>query len=440
MAEKVKIVFVGAGSAIFTRGLVADLINQKDMPESHVAMHDVDATVLKTMTQYCRMMVERAGAPITVEAEPDRVRAFDGADFIIITITVGGWQADRVDIDVPLKYGVRQTVGDTLGPGGLMRIFRAYETFKGFVDDMEKYCPHTLVINFTNPMTMLCRMMNRLGKIKTVGLCHGTWGILRRLGQAVGIDPNEIEVVPAGVNHFIWFLKLTRNGKDIYPLLHRELLDKGKGEFDLVSNELFRLYGCYPSPGGTHLGEFLPYFLGSEETMEQYGLKVRDNAAKVQRQRDARKHCQDVLRGKAELPPVPTRRRGRGESEGAIPIISSVVNDKNDVEFANIPNRGYISNLPDDVVVEVPTRFGKNGFKGMDVGPLRPAIRAHTTHIIETQEMAVEASMRGDYDLALQALLSDYLVRDIPDAEKMLKEMFRRSKKWVGQFSSLSRA
>jgi len=439
MAKKPKIVFVGAGSAIFTRGLVADLINQKDMPESDVVMHDVDPTVLKTMTRYCQMMVEQANAPITITPAPDRARAFDGADFIIVTITVGGLQADKVDIDVPLKYGIRQTVGDTLGPGGLMRIFRACETFKGFVEDMEKYCPHALVINFTNPMTMLCRMMNRLGKIKTVGLCHGTWGILRRLGQAVGIDPNEIEVVPAGVNHFIWFLKLTRKGKDLYPLLRRELLDKGKGKSDLVSNELFRVYGYYPSPGGSHLGEFLPYFLGSEDTLEKYGLRLRDHAAKVQRQRDARKHCQHVVRGKAELPPIPTR-RGRGESEGAIPIISSVVNDKNDVEFANIPNRGYISNLPDGVVVEVPTRFGKNGFEGVDVGPLPPAIRAHTMHIIETQEMGVEASMRGDYGLALQALLSDYLVRDIPNAEKMLREMFRRSKKWVGQFSSLSRA
>jgi len=438
VAKTVKIVFLGAGSAIFTRGLVADLINQKDMPESHVVMHDIDPSVLKTMTRYCQMMVERAGAPITITAEPDRARAFDGADFIIITITVGGRQADRVDIDVPLKYGVRQTVGDTLGPGGLMRIFRAYETFKGFVEDIEKYCPHALVINFSNPMTMLCRMMNRLGNIKVVGLCHGTWGTLRRLGQALDIDPNEMKVTPAGVNHFVWFLNLTRGGKDMYPLLWHELIEKGKGEFDLVSTELFRVYKYYPSPGGRHLGEFLPYFLTSEETMKRYGLEVQDPKAKEERQRKALKHCRDVVCGKAELPPIPATRRGRGESEGAIPIISSVVNDKNEIEFANVPNRGYISNLPDDVVVEVPTRFGKNGFEGVKVGPLPPAIRAHVMHIIHTQELGVEASMTGDYDLALQALLSDYLVRDIPNAEKMLKEMFRRSRKWVTQFSTRS--
>ena len=433
MPKPVKIVFLGAGSAIFTRGLIADLINQADMPPSHVVMHDVNASVLKTMTRYCQMMVEAAGAPIAITAEPDRARAFDGADFIIITITVGGRQADRVDIQVPLKYGLCQTIGDTLGPGGLMRIFRAYDTFKGFVDDMEKHCPHALVLNFTNPMTMICRLMNRLGSIITVGLCHGTWGILRRLASRLGLDAEHMGVVPAGVNHFIWFLELTYGGKDLYPRLRRELIDKGKGDFDRVSAELFRIYGYYPSPGGSHLGEFLPYFLTSEEVMKRYGLSVRDYAAKEGRQRDARAHCRDVVAGRAELPPVPTR-RGRGDSEGAIPIISSVVNDKDDVEFANIPNKGYIPNLPNDVVVEVPTRFGKKGPKGEQVSPLPPAIQAHAMHIVHTQELGVEAAMTGDYDLAFQALLSDYLVRDIGDAEKMLKEMFRRSRRWLPQF------
>lgn len=435
MPKPVKIVFLGAGSAIFTRGLIADLINQEDLPPTQVVMHDIDPSVLKTMTRYCQMMVEQAGAPITVTAELDRARAFDGADFIIITITVGGSQADRVDIEVPLKYGVRQTVGDTLGPGGLMRIFRAYETFKGFVDDMEKCCPNVVVLNFTNPMTMLCRMMNRLGNITTVGLCHGTWGILRRIADRLGLDAQHMGVVPAGVNHFIWFMELTHKGKDLYPRLRREFIDKGKGDFDRVSNELFRIYGYYPSPGGSHLGEFLPYYLTSEETMKAYGLRTRDHAAKEGQQREAKAHCRAVVSGKEELPPMP-KRLGRGESEGAIPIISSIVNNKNEAEFANVPNQGYIPNLPDDVVVEVPTRFGKRGPKGVKVGALPPAIQAHAMHIIHTQELGVEAAMTGDYDLALQALVSDYLVRDVANTEKMLKEMFRRSRKWVGQFGS----
>ena len=433
MAKNVKIVFLGAGSAKFTRRLMADLINEKDMPPCDVVMYDIDKPVLNYMTRYCQMMVEQAGAPITVTAEPDRAHAFDGADFIIVTITVGGAQADIVDVEVPLKYGIPQTVADTLGPGGLMRIFRAHETFKGFVADMEKRCPKALVINFTNPMTMLCRMMNRLGKMKTVGLCHGTKGIMNRLGKALNLDPRKMGVVPAGVNHFIWFLELTYNGKDLYPRLRRELMEKGKGKFDPVSTELFRIYGYYPSPGGSHLGEFLPYFLYSQESTEQYRLKVRDNRANDVRRREARAHCRDVAQGKAELPTL--SRDDFGHTEGAIPIISAVVTGKETVEYANIPNRGYISNLPDDVVVEVPARFNKKGFEGIEVGPLPPGIRAHTMHIIETQELAVEASMTGNYDLALQALLSDYLVRDIPNAEKMLKEMFRRSKKWVGQFA-----
>ena len=232
MARNVKIVFLGAGSAIFTRRLMADLINAKDIPPSDVVMHDIDETVLGYMTRYCQMMVEREGAPITVTAEPNRARAFDGADFIIVTLTVGGAQADFVNVDVPFKYGIWQPVGDTMGPGGLMRTFRSYETFKGFVDDMEKYCPRTLVLNFSNPMTMLCRMMNRLSKIKTVGLCHGTKGTLKRLGTILDVDPRELRVVAAGVNHFVWFLKLTHKRRDLYPRLRRELIDRGKGKGD----------------------------------------------------------------------------------------------------------------------------------------------------------------------------------------------------------------
>ncbi len=201
-----------------------------------------------------------------------------------------------------------------------------------------------------------------------------------------------------------------------------------------MSAELFRIYGYYPSPGGSHLGEFLPYYLDSEEKQQRYRMHLRDNRANDERRRRARAFCRDVVRGKAELPDL-KEAAAQEHSEGAIPIISSIVNDKGDAEFANIPNRGYITNLPDDVVVEVPTRFGKKGFKGECVGDLPAGIRAHTLHIIETQEMGVEAAMTGDYDLALQALLFDNLVNDIPLAEKMLKEMFRRSKKWLPQFA-----
>ena len=436
MARKPRIVFLGAGSALFTRQLMADLIGETDMPPCDVVMHDIDQPVLGYMTRYCQMMVEREGAPIKVTAEPERARALDGADFVIITITVGGAQADNVDVEVPLKYGIPQSVGDTLGPGGLMRIFRAYETFRGFVEDLEKHCPEALVINFTNPMTMLCRMMNRMGRIKTVGLCHGTKGTLNHLGRALGLDPGKMGVVPAGVNHFVWFLELTYNGRDLYPRLRRELIEEGRGTFDPVSTELLRLYGCYPSPGGSHLGEFLPYFLYSQEAREHYGLKVRDNRANDVRRRGARAHCRDVARGTVELPSL--NRDDLGHSEGAVPIICALVTGKEVIEYANIPNRGYVTNVPDDVVVEVPTRFGRKGFEGIGVGPLPPGIRAHTMHIIETQELAVEASMTGDYDLALQALLSDYLVHDIVNGEKMLREMFRRSGKWVGQFASVS--
>jgi len=425
-----RIVFLGAGSAVFTERLVADLIRRKEMPPCDVVMHDTDPEVLKYMTTYTRMLVEREGAPITVTAERTRPRAFDGADFIIITLTVGGPQQDILDVEVPLKYGVFQTVGDTLGPGGLMRIFRSFATYGGFVKDILKYCPRALVINFSNPMTMVCRLMNRLsnGKIKVVGLCHGTWGTVSSLAGKLGINPEDVDVLPAGVNHFVWFLELTCRGKDLYPLVRRELLDKGKGADWPVTMELLRIYGYYPSPGCRHLSEFVPYYLKDKRTMKKYNLTQRDNREVRKAKARARKACKDVAAGKKPLPPL------KASGEQAMQIISSVVNNSGGVFYANVPNRGFISNLPDEVVVEVPCRFDRKGPHGVKVGPLPQGIKSHMVRIIETQELGVEASMRGDRNMALQAFLSDPLARDVETCGKMLDEMLRKSRKWVPQF------
>lgn len=430
MAKGKKIVFLGAGSAIFTERLMADLIRQKDLPHVDVVMHDIDPKVLRYMTAYTRMMAEREKADITVTGEANRAKAFDGADFIIITLTVGGGKQDLVTVDVPLKYGVYQTVGDTLGPGGLVRAFTSYATYKGFIADMRKHCPGVTVINFSNPMTMVCRLMNRLSnhKIKVVGLCHGTWGITRQIAAKLNLKPEEIHVVPAGVNHFIWFLKITHKGKDLYPRIRSELLEKGGGKDWPVTMDLLRIYGYYPSPGCSHLAEFVPYYLTSKETMEKYRLVQRDNRKTNQYKGDARKFCEDVVNGKKELPPL------KASGEMAMQIIRSTILDLGQVHHANIPNKGYISNVPDEVVVEVPTRFGKRGFEGVKVGPLPQGIKSHVVRIIETQELGVEAAIRGDRALALQAFLSDPLIVNVEKAEQMLDEMLRKSKPYVPQF------
>jgi len=427
--KKPKIVFIGAGSAIFTERLIADLIRQKDMPPTRVVMHDIKHDVLRYMTDYTRMLVEREGAHITIEGEGNRRKALKDADFVIITLTVGGGRQDIIDVDVPLKYGVYQTVGDTLGAGGLMRIFRSFETYRGFVRDIEKCCPDALVINFSNPMTMVCRLMNRLSeRVRVVGLCHGTWGTLRYLGQKLGIEAEKIEVTPAGVNHFVWFLELRYRGRNLYPLMRRELIEKGKGADRPVSTELFRIYGYYPSPGDTHLVEFVPFYLKDRKTMEKYRLKQRDNRETNKRKTAARAFCRDVVRGRRRLPPL------KESGERAMQIIRSVVNDLGETYYANMPNKGFISNLPDDVVVEVPVRFNANGYEGEKVGALPDGIRALMMPVIETQELGVEASMRGDRNLALQAFLSDPNINDVKKAERMLDEMLKKSRQWVPQF------
>jgi alpha-galactosidase len=232
------------------------------------------------------------------------------------------------------------------------------------------------------------------------------------------------------VNHFIWFLKLRHQGRDLYPRLWKTLIDEGKGQDRPVSTELFRIYGCYPSPGDRHLVEFLPYYLKDEATRKKYNLPIRDNRANDQRRHEGRKACREVVSGKRPLPEL------KASGERAMHIISSVVNNKNEVHYANIPNRGYIRNLPDDVIVEVPTRFGRRGAVGEKVGDLPLGIHSHVVRIVSEQELGVEAAVTGDCRLALQAFLSDPIVADVAVAEKMLKEMFRKSRKWLPQFKN----
>jgi len=428
MSKRTKIVFLGAGSAIFTERLVADLIRQKDVGDCYLVMHDIDKKVLGYMTAYTRMMVKREKSPVKIDGELSRAKAFDGADFVLVTLTIGGGPADLIDVEAPAKYGIVQPVGDTLGPGGLMRIFRMAGPFTAFAADMEKYCPHAMMINYSNPMTMLCRLVSRVSKVKVVGLCHGTWGTLGYLGPKLGIPPAEIEVLPAGVNHFIWFLRLRHKGRDLNPLLRKVLIDEGKGADRPVSTELFRIYGSYPSPGDRHLVEFLPYYLKDEATRKKYNLALRDNRATDRYRHEGRKACREVVEGKRPLPDL------KASGERAMHIIASVVNNKNEVHYANIPNKGYIRNLPDDVIVEVPTRFGRKGAVGEKVGDLPLGIHSHVVRIVGTQELGVEAALTGDYRLALQAFLSDSIVTDVAVAEKMLKDMFRRSRKWLTQF------
>ena len=195
-----------------------------------------------------------------------------------------------------------------------------------------------------------------------------------------------------------------------------------------MTMELLRIFGYFASPGDSHLAEFLPYYLRSKESMERYGLKQRDNRDSRKRKGEALKRCGDIVRGKVELPPA------RESGERAMQIIRSTILDLGQVHYANIPNRGYISNLPDEIVVEVPTKFGKGGYKGVGVGPLPLGIKALMTPVIETQELGVEASIRGDRDLALQAFLCDPIVNDATVAGKVLDEMLRKSKDFVPQF------
>jgi alpha-galactosidase len=396
-----KIAFVGAGSVVFTRQLIADLLGFPDLAGIELALHDIDAERLAVAEGTGRRLVEQLGTPATVTATLDRRAALAGADFVVNMIQVGGIDATITDLEVPARYGLRQTIGDTTGVGGVFRALRTFPVLEAILRDMREVCPDALLLNYTNPMAMNVWWASVVAPdIRTYGLCHSVYWTAHDLAELVGLDVADTRYRAAGVNHQAWLLDWTADGQDLYPRLRDRIAADPELE-RRVRVEIFRRIGYYPTETSEHSSEYLPWFLRSDAQVERFRIEPlqyigisRDNVAEFEQARA-------LLAAGADLP------LEGGASEYAPQIIHSVVTGTPREIHVNVPNAGLIDNLPAGAAVEVPALVDAAGVRPVPMGALPPQCAALNRTYLSVAELTIEAARTGDPRLVRQAVLVD---------------------------------
>jgi len=438
-----KIAFLGAGSFGFTRGLVRDILTFPALADSEIALMDIDQERLDFIKAAVDKIVAAGNYPAKVTATTDRAQALDGADGVAITILQGGVEVFRSDIEIPKKYGVDTNIGDTRSVSGFFRALRTIPVMLDFARDIERLCPEAIVLNYTNPMAMLCRAMQGESKVKATGLCHSVQGTAGMLAHWIGAPMSEITYHCAGINHQAWYLDFKWNGKDAYPLI-REAVTTREDIYnhEQVRNEMFLHLGYYVTESSGHNSEYVAWFRKRPELIEQYcthgtGWNPGEYAYILNHYLAVAATWRDNI--KAELEKPVNLNRGH---EYAASIYNATIGDGTPFEFnGNVRNLGLIDNLPEGCCVEVPVFATKRGLDPIHVGPLPPQCALLNNISAQCEEMTVEAAITGNRDLVYYACYYDPLtsaVLSLGEIKSMADEMFEASREWLPRFGSMS--
>ena len=423
-----KIVLIGAGSH-FTPGLVRDLMRSDSLAGSTLSLVDTNPESLDLSTRIVKRMARETGSDLDVESEPDRRVALNSADFVVTTILVGGLPIAKTDIDIPLEYGVYQTVGDTVGPGGLIRGLRTIPVMVEIARDIEEICPDAWLFNYTNPLTLLSIAVRETTDVKMLGLCHGIGGTIGVLADYLGTTTEEIDFLATGVNHLTWLLDLRVSGRDAYPRL-REMLGEGDVTGWPISSMLCRTFGYFPSPGDRHVAEFFPHFLNEKSGGgTRYGLNPRDIDSRIK----AKDERLEQMRGQADgTQPLGDLSRPSGEM--AVQIMEAMVGNENREFVVNVPNGGCVGNLPGNAIIELHALVGSFGIRRINIEDMPENLLGMIQHRIAQQELVASAALEGNRSTALQAMILDPLVTSIEGAGEMLAELMDASSDYLPQF------
>jgi alpha-galactosidase len=434
-----KIAFIGAGSLGFTRELVRDLLTFPLLQDATLALMDIDAERLDFAYKAVRRIIELGNYPAKVEATMNRREALKGADAVLCTILVGGVDVWQHDILIPEKYGVDVNIGDTRGPSGVFRALRTIPVMLSIVKDMERYCPDAILLNYTNPMAMLCRAMQRSTFIKLTGLCHSVQGTAMMLARWIGAPYEEITYTCAGINHQAWYLKFEWNGRDAYPLIRKAIKKPAIYNEEIVRNEMFLHLGYYVTESSGHNSEYNWWFRKRPDLIEKYcthgtGWNPGVHAYILNEYRLAEAYWRDEARNwLAQETPI-SLERGH---EYAAWIINAWKGGEPFSFNGNVANTHLITNLPEGACVEVPVFVDRGGFHPVHVGALPPQCAALNHINVIVEEMAVEAALTGDPTLVFHACAYDPLtaaVLSLAEIKKMVNEMLRQNRDYLPQF------
>lgn len=443
--DKIRIAFIGGGSVNWSPGLIRDILLTEGLEELEFRLLDLNLDSAETMKRFGEKMAAEWGRDgVTFLATSNADEALSGADFVIITISTGGLDAMEHDLVIPERYGIYQTVGDTVGPGGWARALRNIPVFVSYAEKIKRLAPRAAILNYTNPMSVLTRVLALKTNQPVVGLCHGLfecYGILQRIFGLKSED--EIKVNIAGINHFFWILELRIRGEDGYTLLREKLRGRnfddliretytdgaGFSSHKLVAGELLEEFGYLPYVGDRHICEFFSHYLTSLENIERYRLKRTTIEDRKRSLASRRNWVERVLSGEERF----ERRRSR---ESAADIIAAIALGGEFIDVVNLPNRGQVANLPQGAVVETLGVVNSLGFVPLSAGPLpQPLLNLVLPHVVN-QEMIVEAGLEGDREKALLALANDPLCRHLtyPQIREMGLALMEAHKGYLPQF------
>lgn len=396
------IAFLGAGSVVFTRDLLADLLAFGDIPDLKIHLHDIDVDRLATAEGIARASANRRGAAPAITSYLDRRQALEGADFVINSIQVGGYPATAVDFEVPARFGLRQTIGDTVGVGGIFRALRTFPVLSAIAQDVLEICPDAWFLNYTNPMAMNVAYLHAVApELKVVGLCHSVYWTVRGLCDIVGVPFEEVSYLSAGVNHQAWILRWEHDGADLYPRLNEHIAEDPELR-RRVRVDMYRRLGYYPTESSEHSAEYLPWYMHSDAEIERLRIPVgdylgisRDNVAEYEETRRRLQAGEDI------------GEREHAAQEYAPQIIHSIVTGTARTIVVNVPNAGLIEGLPETFTAEVPAVVDGDGVHPQAVGSLPLQLAAVNAAYVNTGLLTVAAAVQGEPRLLRQAAMVD---------------------------------
>jgi alpha-galactosidase len=440
-----KITMIGAGSTVFAKNLMGDILSFPALQDVTLSLFDIDSERLRTSEIVARKTAAALGANPTIEVTTDRRQALAGAKYAISMIQVGGYKpATVVDFEIPKKYGLRQTIADTLGIGGIMRGLRTIPVLLDICRDMEELCPDVTFLQYVNPMVMNCWAISRASSIKTVGLCHSVQGTAGELARDINVPLDEINYICAGINHMAFYLRFERNGEDLYPKIRQVLEDGRVPQGNRVRYEMCKRLGYFVTESSEHFSEYVPWFIKRDrpDLIEEFNIPLDEYITRCERQieewqgmrvaledpdpdsltryeqarieqRLARLEQTDPERA-ATLRAYHARRlaeegeqKVRRSNEYGSLIIHSMETGENRVIYGNVPNQGIIDNLPHGVPVEVPVLVDKNGLQPTKIGALPPHLAALMQTNINVQALTVEAALTGKREYIYHAAMLD---------------------------------
>jgi alpha-galactosidase len=398
------ITLLGAGSTVFAKNLLGDILSFPELAQSEIRLFDIDPERLKTSEVVANKVAQALGAKPKIITTTDRKKALENADYSIAMFQVGGYKPSTlIDFDIPKKYGLRQTIADTLGIGGIMRGLRTIPVMLDMCRDMEEVAGDITFLNYVNPMAMNCWAMSRATTIKTVGLCHSVQGTAEQLADDIGVDFHDINYIAAGINHMAFYLKFEKDGQDLYPAIQKVLNEKRAPDWNLVRYEIYKRFGYFVTESSEHFAEYTPWFIKRDrpDLIEEFNIPLDEYIRRCENQIAGWHQLrEDLITNDLPL------EVNRSHEYGSL-IIHSMETGQPRVVYGNVANRGLINNLPDGCCVEVPVLVDKSGLQPTKIGNLPPHLAAMMQTNINVQAMTVEAALTGKREHVYHAAAFD---------------------------------